>query len=305
MPFPAWDFIVGHEVVGFVHEVGPDVKKFKVGDRVVSAFVSSCRECFFCVRGLTCRCENSLTFGTPGLDGTQAEYARIPLADGTLFPAPADLKDQHLVLLGDIFPTGYSTVWHAWKFLPEEVKQFPTSAVVLGCGPVGLCGVLSAKQKFTKVFAVDSVQARLDQAARYGAIPILLNANTAAAIRAQTDGRGPDAVMEIVGAPDAFDLALDIVRVGGVIASCGLHTSTLHMPGLKLYQKNVALKFGRTSVIDLYDECVELLRKLVKEGKMDGFVEASVRLSNAPEYYDLFDKREIGKTLFQAVSSLN
>jgi threonine dehydrogenase-like Zn-dependent dehydrogenase len=86
-----WDFILGHELVGIVDKVGDGVKKFKKGDRVVSAFTTSCRECFFCTRGLTCRCEKCQTFGTPGLDGVQATYARIPMA-GTSVRAAASSR---------------------------------------------------------------------------------------------------------------------------------------------------------------------------------------------------------------------
>jgi threonine dehydrogenase-like Zn-dependent dehydrogenase len=104
-------------------------------------------------------------------------------------------QTESLPKVGDILPTGYSVAKHAWKFLPDEAKQFDTSVAVLGCGPVGICGVLAAKQKFTTVYAIDSVPERLELAKKAGAIPVDLTKNPVDVIKAATDGRGPDAVL--------------------------------------------------------------------------------------------------------------
>lgn len=165
----------------------------------------------------------------------------------------ASLKNSDARTVGDILPTGYSVAKHAWKFLPEEAKQYDTTVAVLGCGPVGICGVLAAKQMFKTVFAIDSVPERLEHAKKAGAIPIDLTKNPIEAIKAQTNGRGTDAVLcvhltagiwltldsEIVGSPEALDLAIGLIRVGGVISSCGLHHKELKINGMQLYLKNI------------------------------------------------------------------
>jgi threonine dehydrogenase-like Zn-dependent dehydrogenase len=97
---------MGHEFTGHVHEVGSSVKSVKVGDHVVSPFTVSCGECFYCTHGYSSRCTKSLLFGCPLLDGAQAEFVRVPLADSTVVKAPKDIKDEALVLMADIFPTG-------------------------------------------------------------------------------------------------------------------------------------------------------------------------------------------------------
>jgi threonine dehydrogenase-like Zn-dependent dehydrogenase len=100
------DFIMGHEFTGHISEIGSEVKNFKVGDHVVSPFTTCCGECFYCTHGFSSRCEKVLLFGSGPLDGGQAEYVRIPLADSTAVKAPSGIKDEALVLMADIFPTG-------------------------------------------------------------------------------------------------------------------------------------------------------------------------------------------------------
>jgi len=298
-PTPKWDFIMGHEFVGTISELGADVKNFKVGDKVVAPFTASCGNCFFCDRGWTCRCTKSKLFGSYLLEGGQAEYVKVPLADSTLFEAPSDVPNDHLILMCDIFPTGYFATKNAWNMLNDIERQNSTVAVI-GCGPVGLCGITAAAQKFSKVFAIDSIPERLAQAKTHGAIPVELSKDPISVIKAQTDGRGPDAVLEIVGAPDALLLAIDLVRVGGVIASCGLHTHEIPVDGLKLYNKNIRLQFGRCPARHLFPESLEVLRKVSKESPnvWDAFIQKRVKLSDAAEYYELFDKRKVGKTVF-------
>lgn len=120
----------------------------------------------------------------------------------------------------------------------EEEKK-DAVCVILGCGPVGLCGIVSASQHFKTVYAIDSVPERLEQARQYGAIPLNLNEDPVAAIQAATGGRGADAVLEIVGSAAAFTLGIDLARKGGVVVSCGVHTSTFPLNGANLYNKNL------------------------------------------------------------------
>ena len=240
--------------------------------QVVSPFTTSCGEsnlgtdraltslgeCFQCVRGWSCRCAKSQLFGSPGLDGGQAEYVRVPLAETTLYPvrrtwlAASDIQavpgvpDELFVLLADILPTGARALarvadWSgvfaarsAQRVLNPKERENATVAVV-GCGPVGLCAITAAKQQFSRVFAIDSIPDRLAEAERHGAKALNLNEDPIKAIQAETDGRGPDAVLELVGHPDALQLAIDIVRVGGVVASHGVHNHELPLKGSQLY----------------------------------------------------------------------
>ncbi|GAA94963.1 hypothetical protein E5Q_01618 [Mixia osmundae IAM 14324] len=293
---------MGHEFVGSVHSVGEGVKSFKEGDRVVAPFTLSCGQCFQCERGLSSRCKDSKLFGSIALDGAQAEYVRVPHSESTLFHAPTDVPSSHLVIMADIMPTGFFASKNAWTMLNETERKGAT-AVVIGCGPVGLCAITAATQNFKTVFAIDSVPDRLDLAKQHGAIPIDLNAKSPSAveiIQKRTDGRGPDAVLELVGAPDALQLAIDLVRVGGVIASCGLHTHDITLKGIQLYNKNIKFQFGRCPVSSLFEEALALLRKVSKENPKlwDNFIQAKVPLDAAPEYYEKFDKRLVGKTVF-------
>lgn len=134
---------MGHEFTGEVVETGPAVRNFRKGDRVVSPFTISCGECFYCARGCSSRCAKGKLFGSAVLDGGQAEYVRVPLADGTLVAAPAAVDEKKLVLMADIFPTGYFAARNAFRGWDEEDVRGST-VVLFGCGPVGLCALISA-----------------------------------------------------------------------------------------------------------------------------------------------------------------
>jgi len=302
-PLPKFDFIMGHEFTGVVASIGSGVKNFKVGDKVVSPFTVSCGECFYCKRGWTSRCDQSKLFGSPILEGGQAEWCKVPLADSTLFHAPTDVADENLILMCDILPTGFFAAKNAWSMLNEEERK-DSVAVVVGCGPVGLCAITAATERFSKVYAIDSVPERLEEASRHGAQPINLTSKSPTPeelIKSATNGRGADVVLEIVGAPDALQLAIDLIRPGGVVASAGLHTHDINLKGLQLYNKNIRFQFGRCPARALFPEALELLRKVTKASSpnvFDSFVQKKVKLEDAPEYYKLFNDRKVGKTVF-------
>jgi threonine dehydrogenase-like Zn-dependent dehydrogenase len=164
-------FIMGHETTGEVVEIGSAVKTHQKGDVVVMPFTLSCGECFYCVRGYSSRCEKSLLFGSPVLDGGQAEYMRVPLADSTAVKAPEGIEEKKLVLMADIFPTGYFAASNAFRgFSQETISQ--SVVVLIGCGPVGLCALINALEYKPKVIiAVDRVESRLALAKTLGAEP--------------------------------------------------------------------------------------------------------------------------------------
>lgn len=237
--------ILGHEFVGVVEEAGTDVKKFKTGAKVLSPFTTSCGECFYCRIGLTCRCEKGNLFGWVqnghGLHGAQAAYIRVPMADSTLIPRSADLNEKKGLLLGDVFSTGY--------FCADNAGVTPAGVyAVIGCGPVGLMTVLAAKHLGAeKLFAVDLVPERLAIAEKFGAIPLNPSmVDIKQQVFDATDGRGVDAVMEVVGNDKSLKLAMDLVRPGGTLSSAGVHTEKnfSFSPG-EAYDKNLTYKSGR------------------------------------------------------------
>lgn len=162
---------MGHETTGEVWEVGSAVKTHQKGDLVVMPFTVSCGECFYCERGASSRCSKSLLFGSPLLDGGQAEFLRVPLADATAVKAPEGIEEAKLVLMADIFPTGYFAASNAFRGMEEKtIRQ--SVVVLIGCGPVGLCALINTLEyKPRVVIAIDRVQSRLDLAKKLGAEP--------------------------------------------------------------------------------------------------------------------------------------
>lgn len=226
-------FIMGHEFTGVVTEVGSEVKTVKVGDKVVSPFTTSCLQCFYCRSGYSSRCPKGTLFGSTALDGGQAEYVRIPLADGTVMKAPPEISDGALVLMADIWPTGFFGSKNAFHMLQPQ-PACEATVVVIGCGPVGLCAIISALEYRPRhLFAVDSVDSRLELAKKLGAEPLNFMQDKEGMLRRVkevTDGRGADAVIEVVGLTPALRTAYDLLRPWGVISSIGVHNSTVSLP---------------------------------------------------------------------------
>jgi threonine dehydrogenase-like Zn-dependent dehydrogenase len=212
---------MGHEFAGEVVETGREVKTLRKGDRVMSPFTTSCGKCFYCVRGLTCRCVNSQLFGWVengnGLHGGQSEYVRVPMADGTLMKIPEGITVDEALMMGDILSTGFYCAKQA------RAKHNETH-VVIGCGPVGLMAVIGARHYGSeKLFAIDTVPERLAVAKKFGATTIDASKEHAIEkIKEATDGRGADAVMEAVGSGNAGNLAYDLIRPGGIISVVGV-----------------------------------------------------------------------------------
>lgn len=219
-------FIMGHEFTGTVEETGSDVKTVKKGDQIVSPFTVSCGECYYCKEGVSSRCEKCQLFGTVILDGAQAEYVRIPLADTTVMKAPEGIDDKALVLMADIFPTGYFAAYNAFKEMTKEQVKNAT-AVLIGCGPVGLCALINAEEyKPKNLLAVDSVPSRLDLAKSLGAEPWNFQTDREGLdkrVKELTDGRGADVIIEVVGLSPALKMGFELLRPWGKISSVGVH----------------------------------------------------------------------------------
>jgi len=293
-------FIMGHEFTGVVEEVGSDVKTVQKGDRVVAPFTTSCGECFYCRNGYSSRCAKSLLFGSAVLDGGQAEYVRVPLADSTVVKAPPEIEEKYLVLMADIWPTGYFAAANAFRNLTQE-QIAESTVVVIGCGPVGLCAVINAAEYKPKhLFAVDSVESRLDLAKGLGAEPLNFQSDREGLekrIKDVTEGRGADVVIEVVGLSPALKMGFEILRPWGIISSVGVHNAEIPWTGNQAYGKNLRIQMGRCPVRSIFPQALDMLQK--KQNLLGFMADKVMPLSEALEGYELFNNMKVQKVVFE------
>ncbi|KDQ53396.1 hypothetical protein JAAARDRAFT_183359 [Jaapia argillacea MUCL 33604] len=362
--------IFGHEFIGEVISLGESFTPnatdrpslyptLKVGDKVVSAFTSSCGECHFCRVGFTSRCVHCLLFGIPILPGGQAQYVRVPKAGGTLFAITGPLttiSEPSLVLLADILPTGiYAALqvlqhpkiapvitgvaypFSGWTPLARlegvgqlEVGDRELVLAVVGLGPVGVCAtialldMLASTNLSYKVIAIDPNESRrLKMQAIYEGMEEKYKANGQFKVEAIEEGKkvvegwtnslGCNAVLEIVGNNSALTLALSLVRPFGLISSVGVHQAPpLPFTGRECYNKNVSFDFGRCPVRSLLPVALDLMKRRedvfgaasgtgggeAEVGGTRSLVDKIVPIGEAKKYYEMFDKGECGKVLF-------
>jgi alcohol dehydrogenase len=233
--------VLGHEAVGTVTAVGGGVNGLAVGDRVLASCISACGICRFCREGSygQCRGGGGWILGLL-VDGVQAEYARIPFADLSTYPLPAQVSDEAAVLLADILPTSYEVGVLNGRVRPGDV------VVVVGAGPIGLAAILTAKLfSPAHIVAIDKAESRLQAAKAFGAdITVAADADPMATVRELTGGLGADVVMEAVGTPGTFELCAALVRPGGRVANIGVHgkPATLHLEDLWI--RNITITTG-------------------------------------------------------------
>ncbi|KND00488.1 uncharacterized protein SPPG_04804 [Spizellomyces punctatus DAOM BR117] len=283
--------VMGHELVGIVDAVGASVTSLKVGDRVMCPFTTNCGSCFYCKRGLTARCTTGQLFGWKsggkGLDGGQAQYVRVPLADGTLSRIPEGVTDEEALLLGDIFSTGFFCADNGGI----EADQDQVVAVI-GCGPVGLMAILGARELGAKrVIAIDMVTDRLDLAKEYGAEPVhLKEQDPLAAVHAATEGRGADVVLEVVGSESAMELAYKLLRPGGTLSCVGVHNEDkLAFSPNDAYDKNITFRIGRCPARHFMEKLVPVV--VSKKYDLTRIITHRMDLKEAVEAYDMFDRK--------------
>ena len=281
--------VMGHEFIGEVVEKGKDVRILKKGEMVASPFTTNCGKCYFCDIDLTARCINGQLYGWVesgmGLQGTQAEYVRVPYADATLVSIPEDLPPNHVLLSVDILSTGY--------FCADMAEINPGGLyVVIGCGPVGIMTIMSAfEQGALHIIAIDSVPARLEIANRLGAIAVPLHEDPVINVMEKTHGIGAEAVMEAVGSPVAQDLAIKLVRPGGIISSVGVHTSDLFtFTPADAYNMNLTYRTGRCSARYYMDILLPKLEDWPFD--LDMIISHELPLSEGPRAYEIFDRKE-------------
>jgi 2-desacetyl-2-hydroxyethyl bacteriochlorophyllide A dehydrogenase len=282
-------FTIGHEFVGTVLAAGPDVERVAVGDRVLGCFHTACATCFTCLRGDYHRCENGRTFGHGAnlgdLQGAQAEQLLVPRANLTLRRVPGGMSDEVALFAGDVMGTGYHAVEHAGMRAGDTVA-------VLGLGPVGLCAVQAALAGgATKVFAIDSVAQRLEMARQFGATPIhLIEEDPKRAVRAATEGRGVDVVVDAVGDPAPLAMAISLARDAGTVSGIGAYAGRSEVPMGLAWLKGLTLRLGLANVIAHLDRVLGLL----EAGKLDPspLVTHHMTLDEAADAYTLYDQRE-------------
>jgi threonine dehydrogenase-like Zn-dependent dehydrogenase len=337
-PFLDAGDILGHEPMGIVEEVGPDVRAVRPGDRVVVPFNVSCGSCFMCIGGLQSQCETTQVhehgtgaalFGYTKLygqvPGGQAEFLRVPFGNTLPIKVPPGPKDQRFLFLSDVLPTAWQAV--AYADVPDG-----GSLVVLGLGPIGDMATRIARQQgVEQVIGVDLVPERLQRAARRGVTTIDLNDHQddlADVIRDLTDGRGSDAVIDAVGMeahgapaaklaqqatgllPDAVAQklmertgvdrlaalysAIDLVRRGGTISISGVYGGMADpLPMLQIFDKQLQLRMGQANVWNWVPAILPLLSDDDPLG-VDGFATHTLPLDQAPQAYEMFQKKQDG-----------
>ncbi|MFF2214075.1 zinc-dependent alcohol dehydrogenase family protein [Streptomyces antibioticus] len=274
--------VLGHEAVGEIVEVGSDVRTVRPGDRVLVSCISACGRCRYCRDSAYGQC-----LGGGGwilghlIDGTQAEYVRVPFADLSVHALPGAVDSKDAVLLADIFPTSYEV-----GVLNGRVRPGDTVAVV-GAGPIGLAAIATARLfSPERIVAVDLAASRLEAAKRLGADAVADAAEDPAQLIADlTDGLGADVVVEAVGVPESFELCTRMVRPGGHVANIGVHgkPATLHLEDLWI--KNVTITTG---LVDTYS--TPTLLRMTAAGRLPTtqLVTHTFPLDRMEEAYDVF-----------------
>ena len=279
--------ILGHEGVGVVTEIGADVTDIKVGDRVIISCVTKCGTCSYCRANMPSHCQ---TVGGIGwifghlIDGTQAEFVRVPFGDNGLIRLPSGVTAEQGVMLSDILPTGFEIGVQYGDVSEGDV------VAVIGVGPVGLAAIMTAGAAgASKVIAVDGNAFRLTQALEFGAtdtINIQEADDVVAALKAMSDdGLGVDVAIEAVGVPATWDTALASIRPGGTVANVGVHGTAVDFPIHEQWINNITITTGLVNAVT-----TEALLSDIESGAIapEKFTTHRFALDEIMEAYDVF-----------------
>ena len=275
--------ILGHEAVGTVLEVGAGVSTVSPGDRVLLSCVSSCGRCRYCKQGRYGQClgGGGWIFGHL-IDGLQAEYARVPFVDNSVYKVPDELSDEQVLFLADILPTSFEVGVLNGMVSPGDV------VAIVGAGPIGLAAILTARLYTPgRIVAIDLADSRLESALRFGADITINNGreDAVAAVMELTDGLGADVAFEAVGVPQTFELATELVRPCGHVANIGVHGQpvTLHLETLWIRDVTIT-----TGLVDTFS--IPQLLRLIVSGRLDPSLFATHRfaLDDTMAAYDTF-----------------
>src|SRR6201996_6091289 len=264
--------VLGHEAVGVVQEVGSAVTTIAAGERVLMSCVSACGRCRFCKQGRYGQClgGGGWIFGHL-INGLQAEYARVPFADNSVYKVPDQLSDEQVLFLADILPTAFEVGILNGMVSPGDV------VAIVGARPIGLAAILTAKlYPPGQIVAIDLAASRLESAQRFGADVLIDGArgDPRARIMEMTEGLGADVALEAVGVPETFELATELIRPGGRVANIGVHgkPATLHLE--RLWIRDVTVTTG---LVDTFS--IAQLMRLVASGRLDPSLFATHRFA--------------------------
>ncbi|MDO9180785.1 MAG: zinc-dependent alcohol dehydrogenase family protein [Bacteriovorax sp.] len=289
--------ILGHEGIGIIESIGESVNKFKVGDRVLISCITSDGICDYCKRGMFSHCENGGWVLGNKIDGTQAEFVRIPYADTSLYSIPEGANEDAMVMLSDILPTGFECGVLNGKISPGDV------VAIVGAGPIGLAALLTA-QFFapSEVIMIDVDDERLKRSKEFGATLTINSKNSSIKdiIMKITDSRGVDVAIEAVGIPQTFEVCQDIISPGGRIANIGVHGKSVELHLEKLWDKNITIT---TRLVDT--TTTSMLLKTVKSGKLkpEKLITHHFQLSDVIKAYDTFGNAQKEKALKVIISN--
>ena len=276
--------ILGHEGVGVVEEAGDGVTMFRAGDRVLISCITACGRCEYCRKGMYSHCTTGGWVLGNRIDGTQAEFVRIPHADTSLNRIPAGADEEALVMLSDILPTGFEC-----GVLNGKVDPGDTVAIV-GPGPIGLATLLTAQfYSPAEIIMIGIDDYRLEVARRFGATATINNRDGTAAdaVMQLTEGRGVDTAIEAVGVPVTFILCEDIVAPGGTIANIGVHGTKVDLHLERLWSHNITIA---TRLVDTVT--TPMLLKTVQSRKIDPkrLITHRFTLDRILDAYDTFER---------------
>ena len=283
--------VLGHEGVGVIETIGQAVTAFKPGDRVLISCISSCGKCEFCRRAMFSHCTTGGWILGNQIDGTQAEYVRIPHADTSLYPIPSGADEEALVMLSDILPTGFEC-----GVLNGKVAPGSTVAIV-GSGPIGLAALLTAQlYSPAEIIMIDLDDNRLGVARKFGATQTInsTDGKAAEALMAMTGQRGVDTAIEAVGIPATFELCQKIVAAGGTIANIGVHGVKVDLHLESLWDRNISIT---TRLVDT--ATIPMLLKTVGSRKIDPkhLITHGFKLDRILDAYETFGNAAKSKAL--------
>ncbi|GAC1605973.1 MAG: zinc-dependent alcohol dehydrogenase family protein [Acidimicrobiales bacterium] len=276
--------ILGHEAVGTVTEVGSSVKNLHPGDRVLVSCITACGSCRFCREARYGQCTGGGGWILGHLiDGTQADFVRVPFADTSTYLVPAGATDEDILMMSDILPTGYEVGVLNGRVQPGDV------VAVVGAGPIGLSAIMGAALfSPSHIVAIDLADSRLDAAKQFGADVIVNNGreDPLEVIKSLTGGLGADVAIEAVGVPATFELATALIRPCGHVANIGVHgqPATLHLE--QMWTKDVTITTG---LVDTYSTPT-LLRLVGHQLDVGRFVTHHFSMADFVAAYDTFSR---------------
>jgi alcohol dehydrogenase len=291
VPTVAAGRILGHEAVGFVEEVGSAVSRHTKGDRVLVSCITSCGLCDFCKKGMPSHCRDGGWILGHRIDGTQAQYVRVPHAETSLHALPSDADEEACVMLSDIFPTAFEIGVRNGQVKPGD------SVAIVGAGPIGMAALLTAQlYSPSMIVMVDPDANRLETAQRLGASAGISDKGEAAVAKVMklTRGAGVDVAIEAVGVPGSFEVCQGVVAPGGHIANVGVHGRSVELHLEKLWSENVTITTGLVDATT-----TSMLLRLLMAGRFSAKALATHRfgLGEVMKAYETFANAAAEKAL--------